>query len=179
MRNFETGATRDNDEGKIHYKGFLSPLALRAFGQYMERHRVQADGSLRAPDNWKKGMPMECYEDSLFRHVMEFMLLLECDGDPGDLDETAAAIFFNIQGWMHEREKEKLAAQRGDYMIPVNEEGTILRQSVDRSVLKLMLTDEDADLDPTDEYYAAQSEKRGDHFIARSSRSYHPDEERR
>jgi len=107
MREFETGATRDTDQGKIHYKGFLSPLALKVFGEYMESHRVQADGSIRDPDNWKKGIPLDAYEDSLIRHVMEFHMLLETEGREAAA-KVAPAIFFNIQGWMHEWEKEKV-----------------------------------------------------------------------
>jgi len=102
MREFDTGATRDTDEGKIHYKGFLSPRALRRFGEYMEKHRVQANGQLRAPDNWKKGIPMDAYEDSLLRHIMEFYEHLE-DGDVDAAEETMCAVMFNVQGWLHER----------------------------------------------------------------------------
>lgn len=104
MRNFETGATRDSDEGKLHYKGFTSFKAMKVFAEYMETHRVQADGSLRDPDNWKKGIPIEAYEDSFYRHIQEFYGHLEA----GDRDEAwaiAPALFFNLQGWIHEEAK--------------------------------------------------------------------------
>ena len=52
MRTFDTGATRDTDSDKLDFDGFLSPLALEAFAEYMHRHRQVADGSLRASDNW-------------------------------------------------------------------------------------------------------------------------------
>src|ERR1700754_2521147 len=39
IRQFSTGATRDTDAGKVDYEGFLSPYALKAFGEYMDRHR--------------------------------------------------------------------------------------------------------------------------------------------
>lgn len=104
MRHFNTGATRDSDEGKLHYKGFLSTKALGWFAEYMESHRTQADGSVRAPDNWKKGIPLDAYEDSLTRHFMEWLDALE-DGDYSRADAVAPALFFNLQGWMHERVK--------------------------------------------------------------------------
>lgn len=107
MREFETGATRDNDEGKLHYKGFLSTIALKQFAQYMESHRIQADGSLRDPDNWKKGIPLDAYEDSFVRHVLEWMYELEI-GDRVAAAKITPALFFNLQGWMHQYGKEIL-----------------------------------------------------------------------
>ena len=104
MRTFETGATRNTDEGKLHYKGFLSPRALRKYAEYMEHHRVQADGSIRDPDNWTKGMPLEAYEDSFIRHVFEFWELIEA-GNREEAKAIAPALFFNLQGWMYEMEK--------------------------------------------------------------------------
>lgn len=59
MREFRTGATRDNDEGKYDYEGFYHPLVVKRFGQYMDKHRKQADGKLRDSDNWQKGIPKE------------------------------------------------------------------------------------------------------------------------
>src|SRR5580698_7792736 len=61
FRTFETGATRNLDASKYDYEGFLSPLVMERFGQYMHKHRVQADGSLRDSDNWQKGIPLQAY----------------------------------------------------------------------------------------------------------------------
>lgn len=101
MRKFETGATRDVDVNKIPFKAFLSPFAMEQFGLYMNRHREQADGSMRAPDNWKLGIPIPVYEDSLLRHAHEFHKQIEM-GDVNAAMEAACAIMFNVQGWMHE-----------------------------------------------------------------------------
>lgn len=105
MRQFDTGATRDTDEGKLHFKGVLSPLALNRFATYMEKHRIQADGSVRDPDNWKKGIPLDTYMDSLLRHVFE--LWADWETKKFLPDEVLCAIFFNIQGLLHESEKLK------------------------------------------------------------------------
>ncbi len=102
MRKFDTGATRNIDTNKNDYKGFVSWRAMRKFGDYMTKNRVQADGSIRDSDNWKKGIPLESYESSLARHVQEFFEALE-NKDRERMDLVAPAIMFNIQGWMHER----------------------------------------------------------------------------
>ena len=61
MRKFETGATRDDDQDKIDYEGFESPEVLHRYGQYMHKHRKQADGKTRDSDNWQNGMPVKDY----------------------------------------------------------------------------------------------------------------------
>ena len=47
MRQFETGATRNNDTSNLDYEGFLSPLVIKRFGEYMHKHRLQADEKIR------------------------------------------------------------------------------------------------------------------------------------
>jgi hypothetical protein len=39
-----TGATRNLDEDKLDYEGFLSPYVLRRFAAYMHEHRKTPDG---------------------------------------------------------------------------------------------------------------------------------------
>ena len=112
MRKFETGATRDSNAEKLDYKGFLSPFALRRFAEYMHKHRRQADGSMRSSDNWKRGMPIDCYAESLLRHVQEFHLEYEHPAkDWSKLDEIMCAILFNVQGWLHESGRGKAFSQ--------------------------------------------------------------------
>ncbi len=117
IRTFDTGATRDTAEGKYCYEGFLSPLVLQRFGAYMHKHRLQTDGSLRAADNWQKGIPRQAYMDSLLRHVMD--VWLEHDGFPSrdGLEDALCAIIFNAQGYLHEvllgRGKEAAHAHPG------------------------------------------------------------------
>src|SRR2546421_13037312 len=63
-RQFDTGATRDADTGKLDYEGFISPLVDRRYAEYMHRCRlrnVPAGQTIRASDNWQKGIPVETY----------------------------------------------------------------------------------------------------------------------
>ena len=68
VRTFDTGATRDTDDGKLDYEGFISPLVLERFARYMHTHRLQPDGTLRDSDNWQKGIPRDQYIKSAWRH---------------------------------------------------------------------------------------------------------------
>lgn len=105
VRTFDTGATRDTDDGKPDYEGFLSPLALREFGRYMHEHRVQSDGSLRASDNWQKGIPRDAYMQSMWRHLVDVWSLhrgYEATDPNVDLSDALCALLFNVQGYLHE-----------------------------------------------------------------------------
>jgi hypothetical protein len=104
MRVFDTGATRDTDVGKLKYEGFLSPAVLRRYSEFMHKHRVQADGALRAPDNWTKGIPLEAYQDSLVRHVMDAWYEWRVNGKVDQ--ELLCAIMFNAMGMLHEELKK-------------------------------------------------------------------------
>ena len=113
MRKFDTGATRDTDEGKYVYGGFLSPLVLERFSTYMHEHRVQADGGLRAADNWKKGMPLDAYFQSTFRHFMDWWFHHDGLGQKAQdtLENTLCAVIFNVQGYLHEVIRAKLESK--------------------------------------------------------------------
>lgn len=102
MRTFESGATRDSDADKLDYAGFLSPLVLKRFAQYMHKHRVQADGSIRASDNWKRGIPQEQYLKSAFRHFMEWWELHGRQVHGDEKEEVLCALMFNVMGYLFE-----------------------------------------------------------------------------
>ena|ERR1700683_2355163 len=104
MREFDTGATRDEDDDKWDFEGFLSPLVLSRFAEYMHTHRIQADGSLRASDNWQKGIPLDAYMKSMFRHFMDVWGEHRWPGDcvSPDIEEALCALLFNVQGYLHE-----------------------------------------------------------------------------
>lgn len=116
IRTFDTGATRNLNDDKLGYEGFLSPIVLKRFAEYMHLHRKQADGKLRAPDNWQKGIPKEAYMDSKTRHDMD--LWLHHRGFPNeateDLETALCAIMFNTMGYLFEVLKTKNQVQFND-----------------------------------------------------------------
>lgn len=101
MRKFDTGATRDSDEGKPRYGGFFSPLAMQAYGEYMHQHRIQPDGSLRDADNWKKGIPDRELFESAFRHFEDWWLIEDGYEGRSSLREALCALIFNAQARLH------------------------------------------------------------------------------
>ena len=105
MRTFETGATRDDDETKCDYEGFLSPVVIRRFGEYMHMHRTQKDGKLRDSDNWQRGIPMDQYMKSLVRHLIDAWGIHRGQwvvGREGEsMEELLCAVMFNTMGYLH------------------------------------------------------------------------------
>lgn len=113
IRKFETGATRDNIEGKLDYMKALSPIVLRRYVQYLDKHRLQPDGSMRDFDNWKKGIPLETYHSSKGRHFFAAWLLeedYEVEDNHGPVTEEDALCgeLFNTIGRLHELLKARL-----------------------------------------------------------------------
>lgn len=108
MRKFDSGATRDTDENKIDYEGFLSPLSLERFGEYMNENRIQADGQLRSSDNWQKGIPKDAYMKSAFRHFMAWWKEHRGIKTPDGIEKNMCGLIFNVMGYLHEELKDKL-----------------------------------------------------------------------
>jgi hypothetical protein len=109
-RQFETGAYRDTEEGKHDYEGFLSPLVIERFGQYMTKHRRQSDGRLRASDNWQKGIPLDAYIKSGWRHMLDWWQgHRELYHDGTRLEDALCALMFNVMGYLHELLKSRHA----------------------------------------------------------------------
>jgi len=102
IRTFETGATRDTEEGKLDYEGFLSPIVLEKFAEYMNRHRKQSDGQLRDSDNWQKGIPIVTYMKSLFRHFMDLWKEHRGYRSRDGIEDALCGIIFNAMGYLFE-----------------------------------------------------------------------------
>lgn len=102
MRTFETGATRDNDNDKLDYEGFLSPEVLEAYAKYMHKHQIQSDGNLRSSDNWQNGIPKDVYIKSAFRHFMDWWKEHRGLESRDGLEEALGGLLFNIMGYWFE-----------------------------------------------------------------------------
>ena len=123
MREFKGGATRNDDANKWDIEGFLSPAALARYFEYMHSHRKQADGKLRAADNWQSGsgIPVDQYMKSLLRHVFdlwrihrgETVFSVEEQGHELNREELLCAIIFNAFGHLHELVKAPDHAPEG------------------------------------------------------------------
>lgn len=107
MRTFETGATRDTDTDKLDFEAFLSPLVLERYAEYMHRHRVQPDGSLRDGDNWQKGIPRDAYMKSAWRHFFDWWKEHRGLDSREGLEDALCALLFNVSGYLHEVLKDK------------------------------------------------------------------------
>lgn len=100
VRKFESGAIRDKDDTKEDYCETISWTALKRHAKFMTAMKVKYGSG-----NFKKGIPIESYEQSLIRHVQKYM---ENKYEEGiverDVDHLCAMIF-NICGIIHEEER--------------------------------------------------------------------------
>ena len=79
---FATGAVRDASEGK----GIPSLIPIEAMRAVSRRFE---DGATKyGRDNWKKGIPLSRYVDSLYRHLWQFM-------EDDKTEDHAGAIIWN------------------------------------------------------------------------------------
>ncbi len=104
MRKFDSGAIRDIVEDKFDFEGFLSPLVLNRYAEYMNKHRKQSDGNLRDSDNWQKGIPMKVYMKSGFRHFFDWWANYRQVETvvKEDVEESLCGLLFNTMGYLHE-----------------------------------------------------------------------------
>lgn len=94
---FKTGAVRDNQEGKEDYIESISWIALQRYAKYMSKM-----ASKYGRGNWRKGIPIESYEQSLLRHIQKYIANKYDDaGLEPEIDHLGAALF-NLTGIMHE-----------------------------------------------------------------------------
>ena len=107
IRQFDSGATRDTDVGKLDYEGFLSPLVLKRYAEYLHKHRIQSDGKLRDSDNWQKGIPIKEYMKSKARHFFTTWLWHRNKSIDIDIEDTLCAELFNTMGMLLELLKIK------------------------------------------------------------------------
>ncbi len=102
MREFETGAVRDSDDTKENYIESLPWLALRRYAFYMKSKEAKY-----GKGNFKKGIPIESYEESLLRHVQKYISNKHENGNFEKEEDHLSAMLFNIFGIIFEEEKIK------------------------------------------------------------------------
>ena len=99
LREFESGAIRNSDKGKLEYRRFFSALVHKRRAEYMDKHRKLEDGTLREPDNWKRGIPSGVCADSLERHMQDIKLYFEGYefAMTEDIEDALCAVMFNCE----------------------------------------------------------------------------------
>lgn len=75
IRQFESGATRSSNNGKIEYYGFRHPLTELSYGEYMIKHQTQENGEKRESNNWWKGWNKKISLQSLIRHTEDLQAI--------------------------------------------------------------------------------------------------------
>lgn len=113
MREYKSGATRDDAEHKIDPEGYLSPLVIKAFSEYMLRHQKTAKG-MRGSDNWQGLFGEEHYDvcaKSMWRHFLDFWMFHRGYKGRDDMEEALCAILFNSMAYLHKYLVEK---ERGE-----------------------------------------------------------------
>lgn len=120
IRVFKSGASRNPDTGKFDYEGFNSPIVDHSYAKYMHEHRKMEDGSMRASDNWQKGIPKDELAKSLVRHIQDFRLLhrgfnvLDEKGEEVTMEDCLNAIKFNSNGYILDLIKNSKIIRRGE-----------------------------------------------------------------
>lgn len=102
IRQFETGANRNSDTGKLDYEGFFNPLVLERIAQYMHKHRYLDNGDIRDADNWQKGIPKAAYMQSGWRHFHDWWKEHRGYGSQDGVEEALCALVFNASGYLLE-----------------------------------------------------------------------------
>ena len=112
-RTFQTGATRDVEDGKLDLESYDSPLVDELFGEYMLAHNSRRTIHGTA-DNWQKGIPFEQYLKSLMRHLLDVRKLHDGftatdrrTGKPITLEDACCAVRFNINGMIYELARKR------------------------------------------------------------------------
>jgi hypothetical protein len=99
---FDTGAIRDTQEGKEDYVETISYSAFKRYAEYMTGKKKKYGAG-----NFKKGIPVANYEQSLMRHVQKYFENKYEGGTVEVNEDHLSAMCFNIFGIMHEEARLK------------------------------------------------------------------------
>jgi len=132
VRKFETGATRDLDASKLDFEGFLSPLVLARYAEYMHANRMTAEG-LRESDNWQLGIPKSAYMKSGWRHHFAWWSAHRGEPTHEDIETAICGVLFNASGYLHE-----ILKARGASIGTQIHDSQIAKDSADAAVAELL-----------------------------------------
>lgn len=99
-RQFKSGAIRDLDDNKEDYIETISWTAFKRYAQYMTGKKKKYGSG-----NFKKGIPIESYEQSLVRHLQKYLANKYEHGNIEKEEDHLSAMVFNLFGIMHEENR--------------------------------------------------------------------------
>ncbi len=103
IRTFDTGATRDTNDGKLDYEAAMHPLVVRRYLEYMQKHTMQPDGTQRDFDNWQQMFGDKHFDvciKSGWRHFMDWWLDHRgCESRDG-IEEAICGLIFNANAYL-------------------------------------------------------------------------------
>ena len=99
---FKSGAIRDDQNGKEDYIETISWTAFKRYAEYMTGKK-----SKYGAGNFKKGITIESYEQSLVRHLQKYLVNKYENGKIEKEEDHLSAMLFNIFGIIHEEERDK------------------------------------------------------------------------
>jgi len=102
IRTFPSGSIRDDDTNKEDYIETISWTAMKRYAEYMTSKK-----SKYGAGNFKKGIPIESYEQSLLRHIQKYLANKYESGTIETNEDHLSAILFNVFGIIHEEERNK------------------------------------------------------------------------
>jgi hypothetical protein len=103
-RHFDTGAQRDNDDGKLRHSLIPHEELNRIYKRFL-------DGAEKyGTNNWMKGMPLSVYYDSAMRHLQAWWT-----GDENE-DHIAAACWNMLCAMWTENNADIILAHSGDIL---------------------------------------------------------------
>jgi hypothetical protein len=100
VRTFASGAIRDKDDNKEDYIETISWTALKRYAQYMTGKKKKYGAG-----NFKKGIDISSYEQSLIRHIQKYLENKYEQGIVETQEDHLSACVFNIFGIIHEEER--------------------------------------------------------------------------
>lgn len=110
----ENSGVRDTDKEKIDFEGFIDPLVIQKFGEYMHKNRKLADGSFRDSDNWQKLFGEKHFDvcmKSGWRHFFDWWMYHRGNKAREGIDDAICGLMFNVMAYYRkillDREQDK------------------------------------------------------------------------
>ncbi len=129
MRTFDSGATRNSDDDKLDYEGFLNPLVLEMYASYMHRNRFLETGEVRGSDNWQLGLPLDVVMKSAYRHFQDWHLEHRGYESREGVKDALCGLLFNVQSYLLtvlEQERKDEESHSVDWVEPQDETEQLL-----------------------------------------------------